>query len=254
MRSLKCTTFALFVVFACTLASASTLGEEFVPEDSSSLLSRNVREETVATSVDAGDLAVEVGDPVRADLDESSVAFVSNGDDSKIVDGAVRDAADETDAFDVVVFDAVDTFANVPRRAGPFFMDDDWDDDLVAVSQYSYVSSYDNEPYVSFPVRSTAWMDADETWCLLCQNFFANLTFALMISVFVVAGIYYLLIEDDNEDDDDDHHACRCCKKSGAIVIDVAVLDELRAAAAQHDAKTCGDEPIKCETKDTKKM
>jgi len=88
----------------------------------------------------------------------------------------------------------------------------------------------------------------------LCQNFFANLAFALMISVFVVAGIYYLLIEDDNEDDDDDHHACRCCKKSGAIVIDVAVLDELRAAAAQHDAKTCGDEPIKCETKDTKKM
>ena len=123
-----------------------------------------------------------------------------------------RDAADETDAFDVVVFDAVDTFANVPRRAGPFFMDDDWDDDLVAVSQYSYVSSYDNEPYVSFLVRSTAWMDAHETWCLLCQNFFANLTFALMISVFVVAGIFYLLIEDDNEDDDDDHHACRCCK------------------------------------------
>ena len=49
---------------------------------------------SVATSVDAGDLAVEVGDPVRADLDESSVAFVSNGDDSKIVDGAVGDAAD----------------------------------------------------------------------------------------------------------------------------------------------------------------
>ena len=72
MRSLKCTTFALFVVFASTLASASTLGEEFVPEDSSSLLSRNVREETAATSVDAGDLAVEVGDPVRADLDETS--------------------------------------------------------------------------------------------------------------------------------------------------------------------------------------
>ena len=88
----------------------------------------------------------------------------------------------------------------------------------------------------------------------MCQNFFANLAFALMISVFVVAGIYYLLIEDDNDDDDDDHHACRCCKKSGAIVIDVAVLDELRATAAPRDAKTCGDEPIKCETKDTKKM
>ena len=42
--------------------------------------------------------------------------------------------------------------------------------------------------------------------------------------------------------------------REGAIVIDVAVLDELRAAAAPRDAKTCGDEPIKCETKDTKKM
>ena len=251
MRWLKCTAVALLVVFACTLANASTLGEDTVPEDfSSSLLSRHVGEETGATRV-----AVEVGDPVRADADDANAAFIanadesiSNGDDSKIVDGDVGDvAAAEKDAFD-----ALDAFVSVPRRAGPFFaMDADWDDDVYTVSRYSFVSSYDTEPYASFPVRSSAW-DADETWCLLCQNFFANLSFALMISVFVVAGVYYLLMEDD--DDDDDDQACRCCKRCGTIVIDAAALDELRAASALRDAKACAYEPIESETKESKKM
>jgi len=253
MRSLKCTAVALLVVFACTLANASTLGEDTVPEDfSSSLLSRHVGEETDATRV-----AVEVGDPVRADADGAFIAdadeSVSDGDDSmKIVDGDVGAAADaEKDAFDVVAFDALDAFVNVPRRAGPFFaMDADWDDDVFTVSRYSFVSSYDTEPYASFPVRSSAW-DADETWCLLCQNFFANLSFALMISVFVVAGIYYLLLEDD---DDDDDRACRCCKRCGTIVIDAAALDELRAASALRDAKACAYEQIDSEPKESKKM
>jgi len=256
MRWLKCTAVALLFVFACTLANASTLGEDTVPEDFiSSLLSRNVGEETGATRV-----AVEVGDPVRADADETTAAFmadadesVSNGDDSKIVDGDVGVAADaEKDAFDVVAFDALDAFVNVPRRAGPFFaMDAAWDDDVFTVSRYSFLSSYDTEPYASFPVRSSA-RDADETWCLLCQNFFANLSFALMISVFVVAGIYYLLMEDN--DDDDDDQACRCCKRCGTIVIDAAALDELRAASALRDARACAYEPIESKPKESKKM